>query len=63
MQGGAFIATGPTTGLGETVAHKLAAKGANAVINYTRSETETIGTAQACRDVGVGSHLGSSPSR
>ena len=53
VQGGVFIITGSATGLGATVAQKLAAKGANVVINYTRSETEAIETAQACRDVGA----------
>ena len=39
--------------MGATVAQKLAAKGANVVINYTRSETEAIETAQACSDLGA----------
>ena len=52
IQGGVFIITGSATGLGATVAQKLAAKGGRVVINYTRSETEARESAEVCRAAG-----------
>ena len=52
VQGGVFIITGSSTGLGATVAQCLAAKGGRVVINYTRSETEARESAEACRAAG-----------
>ena len=52
IQGGVFIITGSSTGLGATVAQRLAAKGGRVVINYTRSETEARASAEACRAAG-----------
>ena len=52
VQGGVFIITGSATGLGATVAQKLAAKGGRVVINYTRSEAEARESAEACRAAG-----------
>ena len=53
LQGGVFIVTGSATGLGATVAQRLAGKGARVVINYTRSEAEAKETAAACLDLGA----------
>ena len=53
VAGGVFIVTGSATGLGATVAQRLAGKGARVVINYTKSENEALATAQACRDLGA----------
>ena len=52
VQGGVFIITGSATGLGATVAQRLAAKGGRVVINYTRSEAEAEATAAACQAAG-----------
>ena len=52
VQGGVFIVTGSATGLGATVAQRLAAKGGRVVINYTRSLDEAEVTAAACREAG-----------
>ena len=49
IQGGVFIIAGSATGLGAEVARQLAAKGGRVVINYTRSEAEAKGSAEACR--------------
>ena len=53
VAGGVFIVTGSATGLGAAVAQRLAGKGARVVINYTKSESEALATAQACRDLGA----------
>ena len=53
VAGGVFIVTGSATGLGATVAQRLAGKGGRVVINYTKSESEALATAQACRDLGA----------
>jgi 3-oxoacyl-[acyl-carrier protein] reductase len=53
LEGGVFIVTGSATGLGATVAQRLAAKGARVVINYTKSEAEALATAEACRRLGA----------
>ncbi len=53
VAGGVFIVTGSATGLGAAVAQRLAGKGARVVINYTKSESEALSTAQACRDLGA----------
>ena len=52
IKDGVFIVTGSATGLGAAVAQRLAAKGGNVVINYTRSEAEAQDAAEACRNVG-----------
>lgn len=49
---GVFIITGSATGLGATIAQRLAAKGGRVVINYTRSQAEAEATAVACRKLG-----------
>ena len=53
VAGGVFIVTGSATGLGAAVAQRLAGKGGRVVINYTKSESEALATAQACRDLGA----------
>ena len=53
IQGGVFIVTGSATGLGAAVAQRLAGKGGNVIINYTRSEAEAAATAEACRQLGA----------
>ena len=52
VSGGVFIVTGSATGLGAAVARRLAGKGGNVVVNYTRSRTEAEATADACRQLG-----------
>ena len=52
IAGGVFIVTGSATGLGAAVAQRLAGKGGNVVINYTKSEAEAQATAEACRSRG-----------
>ena len=57
IAGGVFIVTGSATGLGAAVARRLAAKGGNVVINYTRSEAEAGATAEECAALGGGALL------
>ena len=52
VSGGVFIITGSATGLGATVAQRLAGKGGRVVVNYTRSEADATATASACRELG-----------
>ena len=53
IAGGVFIVTGSATGLGAEVSRRLAGKGGNVVINYTRSEAEARATAEECRKLGA----------
>ncbi len=53
IAGGVFIVTGSATGLGAEVSRRLAGKGGNVVINYTRSEAEAQATAEECRKLGA----------
>ena len=53
LTGATIIVTGSATGLGAAVAEGLAKKGANVVINYTRSESEAQKTAKACQNLGA----------
>ena len=53
MDGAVVIITGSATGLGAAVAQRPAAKGANVVINYIKSETEARGTVEVCPKLGV----------
>ena len=53
IDGAVVIITGSATGLGAAVARRLAAKGANVVINYTKSETEARETVEACQKLGA----------
>ena len=54
LEDAVVIVTGSATGLGAAVAQRLAGKGSNVVINYTKSETEAKATAAACEELGVG---------
>ncbi len=53
LSGKAAIVTGSATGVGAASALRLARKGCNVVINYTKSEAEAEETAAACRDAGA----------
>jgi len=52
IEGGVFIVTGSATGLGASVARRLAGKGGRVVVNYTRSAAEVEETAEACAALG-----------
>ena len=54
LEDAVVIVTGSATGLGAAVAQRLAGKGSNVVINYTKSETEAKATAAACEELGAG---------
>ncbi len=53
ITGQTALVTGSATGLGAAIALKLAERGANVVINYTKSEKEADETAKACEAKGV----------
>lgn len=53
LKGKAAIVTGSATGLGAAVALKLAARGCDVAINYTKSEAEAKETQAACAKLGV----------
>ncbi len=53
IKGGAAIITGSATGLGAAVAERLAAKGCNVVINYSKSAAEAEETQAKCEALGV----------
>ena len=53
LEGKAAIVTGGGTGLGAATARGLAARGANVVVNYSRSAEAAEATAAACREAGV----------
>ena len=53
LKGKVAIVTGSSTGVGSATAMKLAAKGCNVVINYTKSEKEAKETRAAVEDLGV----------
>ena len=53
LKGSVIIVTGSATGLGAEVAKQTASKGANVLINYTKSETEALQTVDACRSLGA----------
>lgn len=48
-----YVVTGSATGVGAATALRLAERGANVVINYTRSQTEAETTTEACRKFGA----------
>ncbi len=52
LKGKVAIVTGSATGIGAATALGLARRGANIVVNYTKSETEANGVAAAIRDLG-----------
>ena len=53
LTGSVIIVTGSATGLGAEVAKQSASKGANVLINYTKSEAEALETVDSCRKLGV----------
>jgi 3-oxoacyl-[acyl-carrier protein] reductase len=53
LSGKVAIVTGSATGIGAAVAHGLARRGANIVVNYTRSKTEAEETAAAVETLGA----------
>ena len=53
LEGSVIVVTGSATGLGAATVKRAAAKGANVVINYTKSEAEAMATAGACRELGA----------
>ncbi len=53
LHGKVAIVTGSATGIGAAVAQGLARRGANLVVNYTKSEAEAHETAQAIRKAGA----------
>ena len=53
LKGSVIIVTGSATGLGAEVVKQAASKGANVLINYTKSEAEALETVDACHNLGV----------
>ncbi|MFD0848986.1 SDR family NAD(P)-dependent oxidoreductase [Sphingosinicella xenopeptidilytica] len=53
LQGKTAIVTGGGTGIGEAVSLKLAARGANVIINYRSSAMEAEEAAERCQRLGV----------
>lgn len=53
LSGQVALITGSATGLGASIAKRLAEAGANVIINYSRSSTEAEKTADECRAFGV----------
>ncbi|MCM2563845.1 SDR family oxidoreductase [Lutimaribacter sp. EGI FJ00015] len=53
MQGRKALVTGSATGLGRSMAVKLAERGADVIVNYTRSSTEAEEAADLCRAAGA----------
>ena len=53
LKGKAAIVTGSATGIGAGVAIGLAKRGANVIVNYTRSKSEAETTAEAVRKSGA----------
>ncbi|MCH8279245.1 MAG: SDR family oxidoreductase [Chloroflexi bacterium] len=53
IDGAVVIITGSATGLGAAVARRLAGKGANVVINYSKSEAEARETVEVCQKLGA----------
>ena len=53
LTGKTAIITGGGTGIGEAVSLKLATRGVNVIVNYSRSRTEAEHTATRCAALGV----------
>jgi 3-oxoacyl-[acyl-carrier protein] reductase len=53
LTGKTAIVTGGGTGIGESVSLKLAARGVNVIVNYSRSRAEAEHTAARCAALGV----------
>lgn len=52
LEGRIALVTGSATGLGRSMAVKLAERGANVIINYSRSKNEAEEAADLCRSAG-----------
>jgi 3-oxoacyl-[acyl-carrier protein] reductase len=57
FKGKTAIVTGSATGIGAAIAVGLAARGANIIVNYSKSETEAVATRDAVGRLGVGARL------
>jgi NAD(P)-dependent dehydrogenase (short-subunit alcohol dehydrogenase family) len=53
MQGSVVLVTGSATGVGAACVTEFARRGAQVVVNYSRSREEAEETAQACLDLGA----------
>lgn len=53
LDGRRALVTGSATGLGRSIAVKLASRGADVIVNYARSSTEAEETADLCRSAGA----------
>ncbi len=53
IKGGVAIVTGSASGIGAATAKLLASKGANVVINYSKSRDEADAVVKECRDIGA----------
>jgi 3-oxoacyl-[acyl-carrier protein] reductase len=53
LSGKTAIVTGGGTGIGAAVSLKLAARGVNVIVNYSRSQTDAEHTATRCAALGV----------
>jgi 3-oxoacyl-[acyl-carrier protein] reductase len=53
LEGRVALVTGSATGLGRSIAVKLAERGADVIINYSRSATEAEEAADLCRTAGA----------
>ena len=54
LEGAAVIVTGSSSGIGAACVRRLAAKGCNVVVNYSRSADAAEAVAKECRERGVG---------
>ncbi len=57
MQGRKALVTGSATGLGRSMAVKLSERGADVIVNYTRSSAEAEEAADLCRAAGAEVHV------
>jgi 3-oxoacyl-[acyl-carrier protein] reductase len=57
LKGKSAIVTGSATGIGAAVAYGLARRGANVVINYTKSEKDAREVFEAVKELGVDARL------
>ncbi len=53
LNGKVAIVTGAATGIGAATALGLARRGANVIVNYSRSETEAVSVAEEAKGLGV----------
>ena len=56
LKGKVALVTGSSRGIGRAIALKLAAEGADVIINYFRKKSAAELTAQEARDKGVAAH-------